>query len=1763
MLSSYQVTREITSALPESLWPEVNRRVRADKDVFSVCRTPGLLAELLKRPGANQLDSWRPVSVGLTALEFTEPEVATGDGRRWLTESADGRERLNDARAFLFANDEKAPGIDGDKPIVSAVSAAVALEIELTQNVDSRDRIIQSATHNPVIWRLPLSCLYGLLDGDNRLCSGLLESGRTDLADIVVHIWQSNETKNGIQTLVSDISAALPTRAQLCMSKALRGGGSAELAVVVGQNLGDRCEAESIDGAELSSMAQVVAGATEGSLLALETGQDGARDDLSNALQVSQSLAAGLALRLGETALVEGDAVSALAAFEQAERFGLDDFEAYVGTARAKIMLRQSSDALEVLSRAQDKSARRQLVLAQAQVSAGDLELATETASGCIASLDKVSELEECADILSAGGKHEAAATALEKAISISQWPEELMRWRSSELLQSGRIQDAREAGFQAMALKIDGAEHHAVLARALEAHDVVMAPEYRGALEHWSKCVELIPERNEYKIGLARCSLNAGDPEMARTVCVRLLDEHRIDGKASNLERASSGEAHALLAQARLALGEHAAAGDHFQKATQLAPQFSEPWRAIASFHGSRGEIDRARSALETGLKNVGQDDKSGKAVLLSEIAGLQLQMEEHNAAVDSLRDAAALQPTDGDIQFQLGEVLLSQGDYVGAATVLKSASENLPANASVWHALGRAQQGAGDASAALEALQRAQASGMQSKELAMQAGTIALELSKFDLARSNLETVAEDEGADASTLCAYASTLEQAEEWNRALEVYKRAIPLEPENNSLVVGLGKCCLKLDQTEAAIAALAPAAEGSPGDLELQQLAALAYTQAGMWDAALPIYDRIVRLAPDDVKALSQAAGAASNSGDRQRAIELLHRAAALKPDNAHIHSGLARVYADEKRWEEARDSAKIAIELDGNDGEIYRQLGEYCRELGDMESAILAFKRATEIQPENVGLLEALAEAQFRAEEYSAAHKMFLRAVDALHVETIDAEKEGADVCVRRSSNLARAGDALVSQNLGAQAIALWQKALLDDPTDGLLQKKVGGALLQQGRFQEASTAYETAIREDMADVDVVLGAAEAAMALGEQNRARHRVQHLIQQSIESGEAAYRLGVICQQLDDSENALFAFRQAVALSPELGVYRAMMARALADTGNLVMASDEADRAMAAAHSDMDVLGHAGVVLLECDRRVEATNILSRVISSNETSGGTQLSVAQALVRSGEMRQLYDSGNKQPHLERKMTAEALERAGQLGMDSENSKQWVARAQILIGDLQTAISTLEAIGARVPTADVYCALASAYFLKGDNGKAQQAARWVLDRDPENLLALLQLSRIAGAQRDSDSEMRGLERAVAIAPDDAITHYLLGQAFLIREDYDAARTSIARAIQLSPERVSWYAKLAEIFRETGDSEAAISQLEKVVRLSEEQRMPAEVRARYLVHLAREYVAAGDDMAAREQYEAALSIDSSQSEWVLEAANACMDQGDSAAAMEKFGQAAAIDPQGIGPVVGGLKAAMASGDYKQAEKYALSALKQDPDNSMALTALSELYRQRGDTESALVSLDSAIENAHDLGPVLLAKARVLTDGDRLAEALAVLDEGMAHLKENDEAWALVGAIKSQNKDWDASIAAYKHASELAPLNLEYELSLGRLCRKVKQLDQALVHLNNAMKAQNSDSDAGAIQEEFGKLFVQRRQFDRAYEAFANAIAYAPTKPVLYFQAGLALKNLKDYGEAITMFRKAVQMDPKNLDAHRQLAAVSALGRISGEASR
>jgi len=58
-------------------------------------------------------------------------------------------------------------------------------------------------------------------------------------------------------------------------------------------------------------------------------------------------------------------------------------------------------------------------------------------------------------------------------------------------------------------------------------------------------------------------------------------------------------------------------------------------------------------------------------------------------------------------------------------------------------------------------------------------------------------------------------------------------------------------------------------------------------------------------------------------------------------------------------------------------------------------------------------------------------------------------------------------------------------------------------------------------------------------------------------------------------------------------------------------------------------------------------------------------------------------------------------------------------------------------------------------------------------------------------------------------------------------------------------------------------------------------------------------------------------------------------------------------------------------------------------------------------------------------------------------------------------------------------------------------------------------------------------------------------------AVKIAPNDYRPYYQAGLALKDSKDYLEAETMFRRAAHLAPNELNIHRQLAAVVALNLV------
>ena len=1753
MLSTYQVTHQITEALPESTWSEICRRLRVEPAMLSACRHPGVLESLLSNDDSGELGKWKPGVLGLHTISSLIPE-ASPDPYSWLTETLAGRERLHNAYKSLFAGKiiySASTDTDSDS-LISATEAAVALRQEIVQKDDKLTQIAEEASKHPNIWRLPITCLYGLIEANESLIETLFTTEPFNLSELAIHILESNETPQTQYALIRSSSENLLPKARLCLAVALKKSSNPELHDLVNDSNLDIPDITQ-NTEQLSNFSDSLAEHTMESLLAIETDSEYALDKLADTLQASQSLTNKLAMRLGKAALEQGDAVSALAAFEQAKDFGGDLTELAIHTAEAKIALGIPGDALEILSHIDHKTPRSQLALARAYYSNGDIVLASATASDIVDSINSSSELSELANILGASGAHQDASLALEKAIPISKAPASLLVQQSKHLLACGRIQDARQTAFEAVALETQSAENRIALAEALTYQDAVMPPNYVEALLHWEKALNISPNDTNIQLQFARCALNSGQPEKTRNQCENILSNNEIDQNASNHDRAKLGVAHTLLAQSLLKLGETELASQHFQKATQIAPQSPEPWQAIASFHKLRGEYDRAYSALKSGHANISIDDSISKGMLLAEIGELQLTMQDNEMAIQSLKEASTLQPNDGRIHHQYGKALIAENNYLEAVNALQQASELSPADGAVWHDLGTAYQEIGDTSSALDSLQRAQASGLSSSNLSQLTGELALELQEYEVARVNLEPLVDDQTDDVKLLSTYGTVLESISDWENALRIYQRAINITPEDINLSAKIGACYLALDNYKAAIATLVPVAKKHTSDLRLQKALSKAFVQAEMWNEAMPYLEQVINLAPDDTISIKETALVSSKAGNQQRAIELLHRASALDPTDASVYSNLSKLYQNSKRWSESKTALDKALTLEPQNAKFHKQMADCLIMLGEEKAALDVLNQAISIDPDDIDVLGMLGESQFESQQYQHAHDTFLRAADL-------SNKEDHSTDSSRASYLARAGDSLIKQKQKAKATALWQKALIEDPQNAVLQKKLGEVLMVQDRYEEASTAFETAIEIDSESTKAVLGAAEAAMAIGEQNRAKRHLKTIGADCFESADTSYRAGLLHFQLKNYDAALSAFKVSNDLLPEKGIYRAMLARVLSLTTNSSTAAKEAEKALSHAPTDIDVLTNAGIVLLQSERRKSALKSLARAVDSIEADKNILMSIATELVRSQERRRLYERNDLRSDEERKIVAIALERLAKLGSNAMEMQEWLARAQSLVGDMETAIPALELAASQTESAEIYCALAASYRISGQLDKSEQAVRWVLDRYPDNTNALLEISNIYSVRKDYDGQIQSIERAISIDPNDAVAQYMLGKINILLENIDDAKTAIERAIQIEPEHSSWHFQLATLYREQNETDAALSHFHKAVRLSLEQQLEEDIVVNYQIELARAYSADGDAAAAKEQYDAALNKGHIEADLLIEAGNVCMQQEDMSAAMQRYQQATKLSPDNIKPLVGVLKCAVHLEDKDKSEAYALKILKQDPDNSTALTVLAELYAAKGDTSNALVSIDHAIENTNDPGPVIIEKARLLSEASKYTQALSVMESAIESLGENPNAWQMLGDLYEQSGDFEESINAFTKAIELAPLNFNYHLRIAELSIQHNDLDKAMIHLDNASKLQSDNQDSGKLQEILGNLFAARKQFDRAYKAYSSSIKLTPTNPDLYFNAGLALKQLKDYSEAMLMFKKSVEIDPQNVSAHRQLAAVSALSLISGE---
>jgi tetratricopeptide (TPR) repeat protein len=299
-------------------------------------------------------------------------------------------------------------------------------------------------------------------------------------------------------------------------------------------------------------------------------------------------------------------------------------------------------------------------------------------------------------------------------------------------------------------------------------------------------------------------------------------------------------------------------------------------------------------------------------------------------------------------------------------------------------------------------------------------------------------------------------------------------RAKGREAEGAAVLVQLGIANQGLGDYDAAIAAFIAARALTPRDRDIEAYLIQAHLAARRFDRAEALARESLARTPDQPRMVRLRAQALAKGGKVADAIKLLEDGVAARPDSRDYVVGLADLYTEQKRPDDALRMIEQARKTFGDDEtltmrlvtayEAGGRLADAEKELRRMVSAdplnatamnslgyMLADRglrlaeavdlaqRAVKIEPDNPAYLDTLGWALFKLGKVDEADAPLARAAGVLLGNSVIQDHHG---------------DLLARRGKGAEAVAAWERALAGDGDQidrAAIEKKIKAARARQ----------------------------------------------------------------------------------------------------------------------------------------------------------------------------------------------------------------------------------------------------------------------------------------------------------------------------------------------------------------------------------------------------------------------------------------------------------------------------------------------------------------------------------------------------------------------------------------------------------------------------------------------------------------------------------------------------------------------------------------
>ena len=210
----------------------------------------------------------------------------------------------------------------------------------------------------------------------------------------------------------------------------------------------------------------------------------------------------------------------------------------------------------------------------------------------------------------------------------------------------------------------------------------------------------------------------------------------------------------------------------------------------------------------------------------------------------------------------------------------------------------------------------------------------------------------VRRDGRSHASWQLAEAALHREAGRVEQAIECYRRAVALAPNDSRAHGGLATALRDLRRFAEADACYRQALALNPLDTSTLNNAAQSARWQRRLDEALALVAQSATIDPRNHETFTLLAAVQIGRGDLARAKAACARALELRPGHAEALNLMGRIAYEEGRGDEAIAHYRNALAREPKLAAAYNNLGNALRERGDIETARAAFRSAIELEP-------------------------------------------------------------------------------------------------------------------------------------------------------------------------------------------------------------------------------------------------------------------------------------------------------------------------------------------------------------------------------------------------------------------------------------------------------------------------------------------------------------------------------------------------------------------------------------------------------------------------------------------------------------------------------------------------------------------------------------------------------------------------------------------------------------------------------------------